>query len=100
MTLIIPSTTNQPDVHLHVSITGTDPTIPLAGTPECGALRVDDDHHAVARIQDGPLVIDTDDLDTALAYRNAWQQVVSHLIVHRDYQNKRRAAQTESETQA
>lgn len=75
-----------------VSISGTAiARIPLPGRPECSGLLVDDDHEAVVRVEDGALVLDMDDLDVVLAWRNAFQQAASHLIVHRERQLERAA---------
>lgn len=69
------------------SLEGTGIThVPGVGRPEFDGLLIGADGSAVARIRDGALVIEIGDLDTALAWRNAWHNVVSHLIVHREQQ--------------
>jgi hypothetical protein len=102
MTIISPTPADPADAPEKVSLTGTAfLKIPMPGRPECTGLLVDDDHDAIVRIEDGALVIDVDDIDLALAWRNAWQQAVSHLINHRERRAARQQNHTPgSETQA
>lgn len=77
------------NTHEEASLTGTGIShVPLAGHPEFGGLlagATDDDPPSVL-IRDGALQIITDDIDLALAWRDAWQNAVSHLVIHRQRQ--------------
>lgn len=71
--------------HEQVSITGTAIVkIPLTGHPEFSGLLADDDSPPVVRIEDGALVIECDDLDLAIKWRNVWQHAIAHLIENRE----------------
>lgn len=101
MTIIPGPTTSASAGPELVSITGTAfARIPLPGRPECSGLLVDDEHPPVARVEDGALVIDVPDIDTAIAWRDAFQQAASHLILHQERTKERhtdRLTDTESE---
>lgn len=103
MTIISPTPDRPAATSEQVSITGTAfIRIPMPGRPECSGLLVDDTSQAIARIEDGALVIDVDDIDLAIRWRDAWQQAVSHLVLHheRRCESQQRAADTESEPQS
>lgn len=94
---ITPNISRPGIVHERIMIDGADVTgVALTGHPECVGLRVPDHGPAYGRIEDGPFSIDTDDLDEALRWRNAWQQLVSHLQV--EQQRIKRLAETQAVT--
>lgn len=73
------------DGHEDISIVGTGISkIPGKAHPEFAGLRVGEDGIPVARIEDGALVIEVDDLDLAIAWRNVWHQAAAHLTTHRE----------------
>lgn len=98
MTTIIPDPAHAAVTgHELVSITGTAlARIPLPGRPHCSGLLVDDDTPPVARVEDGALVLDLDDLDVVIAWRDAFQQAASHLINHRERAAERAARHTDT----
>lgn len=77
------------DTHEEFSLDGTGIShVPGVAKPEFGGLvrGITPDDPASVLIRDGALRILTDDLDVALAWRNAWQAAVSQLIIERDRQ--------------
>ncbi|WP_242892630.1 hypothetical protein [Actinomadura litoris] len=103
MTSVSPTAAEHTDSPEKVSITGTAfLKIPMPGRPECSGLLADGDK-ATARIEDGALVIDVDDEELALAWRNAFDQAANRLRLHRDRceaQKRADATTPESETKA
>jgi len=63
-----------------VSIAGTPLNhLPLNGRPTFDGLAADADTAPIITIEDGALVLTTDDRDVAVAYRDAWQQAIDNL---------------------
>lgn len=66
--------------HAEVSITGTPLNhLPLNGRPTFAGLAADDDTAPIITVEDGALVLTTDDREVAVRYRDAWQQAIDNL---------------------